>query len=220
MGSTAYATLPSELIESTRPTVVEIEGDRKGIGTIGSGNIIHCEDDSFFVLTAAHVIAGCEFEMKRGHVVRKPCMWKVQQGLGKVVEHTFTATPFKIDMARDLAVLRAVPIASDLWQCIAIPIAPRAPFLYSENYAIAAPGGLMGVVSPEVITSLNFPIDDRRFYEIVGMAIPGMSGGGIFNSSGELIGIIDLVFHDSTYIAPNLGWAVRLDEIRLFLDNE
>ena len=99
----------------------------------------------------------------------------------------------------------------------------------AENvYAIGNPEGVSvtsGVVSlvSEEISIPNFPIDSlTHVYRVIRIDVPiygGNSGGGLFNSSGKLVGIINAGWKTSSEVADNYNYALPIDNAKQVANN-
>jgi len=69
-------------------------------------------------------------------------------------------------------------------------------------FAISSPHGEKNVISSGMITDVNFYYKGMRGYMLSFSTLEGGSGGGVFNQSGELIGMMDAANSKSTFVIP------------------
>jgi S1-C subfamily serine protease len=82
-------------------------------------------------------------------------------------------------------------------------------------YAIAAPLGLRGTVSAGNISNPSQEIGGKRFIQFTAPISPGSSGGGLFNTGGEVVGITaasqNISSGSQAGLAQNLNFAVPIN---------
>ena len=134
------------------------------------------------------------------------------------VKETYKATLIAVDVVNDLALIR-----------IDETNLPTAVFANSDNVlvgeliiAIGNPlGVLSGTVSEGIVSAINRSIETnnttKTFIQITAAINPGNSGGGLFNLSGNLIGIVSA---KSTGLSvEGLGFAIPSNIVLEFLSN-
>jgi serine protease Do len=77
-------------------------------------------------------------------------------------------------------------------------------------YAIGAPSGLSASLSSGLISAFRMDNRDVFFIQITAIIAPGSSGGPLFNSQGEVVGITTSRLKDSDF-----GFAVGIGDIQL-----
>lgn len=161
----------------------------------GSGVIVSANG---VILTAAHVVAGADL---------------VRVAIGGKI---FPAKVLAIDSQNDLAILQckgnfpAVPCSST-----------RSVKLGETVFTIGFPDFQIQGISPKVtkgeINSLDGMRDDPRMWQISVPVQPGNSGGPLFDSAGNLIGIVESkldaikVAHLTGDVPQNVNYAVKID---------
>lgn len=154
-------------------------------GIRGSGVVLEVSGDRSLVVTANHVVDVPDKIEEDGQlvaeVVVKELTIKTHAGKSCKADVIFQNKAF------DIAFLDVSCVAGD-----PAPRASRAPEVGDRVIAI---GGAIGYHPDYVwsITSGEFIGFDRQYYVSSAPVAPGDSGGGLWNSSGELIGIIDAV---------------------------
>jgi hypothetical protein len=126
-----------------------------------------------------------------------------------------TATIVKISVAADLALLE---IADPPNHEIA-PISP-SPFLGQQIHIIGHPGREEFTYFPGYISSIRRSLDQQEIgtTELLQISAPiyfGNSGGGLFNSKGELLGVCTFLKAN----IPNIGYFISSSELKKFLDS-
>src|SRR5579862_762467 len=181
--------------------------DRATVGAQGSG----------FVLTADGYIATAY------HVVRDAARIEIEAPNHKGV---MLATLVRQSEENDLAIVRAEGLSSD-----AIPIsfaAGSAVKLGQDAFVLGYPlGALLGStvrLSTGSIDSLFGVGDDPRMFQISTPVQPGNSGGPLFNSDGQLIGVVvaqldaGVLFHAIGIIPQNVNFAIKASLLKELVD--
>lgn len=120
------------------------------------------------ILTAAHCVGAGEVEfVGQGLTGRARLMWR--------------------DDKRDLAMLNTSE--PQAWHVVSI--SKRKPGDAAQGWARAFLPRLRSVAVPLTILGL----DDDGDYDLVGYGPPGTSGSGLLNDSGELVGVVKMVFN-------------------------
>ncbi len=170
---------------------------------VGSGTVIRSSGTSAVILTCAHVVGKEPVVMVDIDTDRKPLV-------------TYPGLVIKTDTTLDLAI---VVVIGDIGRPAA-PIAELEPNLYEELYTVCCPLGIPRQSAIERLNTHDAHSGEREpsKYGITGMAIPGMSGGAIFNASGQIVAVVEAVavYHDDV-IMPAVGFAISLSDIKLFL---
>lgn len=138
----------------------------------GSGVIFHSSYGGTYVLTAAHVVEGIPL---RGGL-------EVSQGT-----NSWSALLVVVDAERDLALLRvnaAVPSCRPA-ELFHGPLPLGSPLLHVGNVF-----GFNGSFSVGHLSAKGRMIDGQEYWQSSVMAAPGSSGGGVFTTDGQLVGIL------------------------------
>lgn len=121
--------------------------------------------------------------------------------------------------SHDIALLRIGADALPEEPLVALPLADMEGIVVGEAcYAIGNPGMgrsiLSQTVSEGIVSSLRRNFSDVLYLQTTAAVNPGNSGGPLLNARGEVIGLI-------TYKAylENIGFALPVRDIRMFLDN-
>jgi S1-C subfamily serine protease len=189
----------------------------KKLHSIGSAVVIDSHANyPATILTAFHVID----DLPSDNITMTSC-WSGRLAICEVYECTVVAT----DRRRDLAILQTKKKLE-----LAIPyvtLAKTLPIKGQTVWSIGNPGSSTRKVTKGVLSDWKINPKDVMIY-ISDIAIDhGNSGGGLFNSKGELIGITYAAYINRIDIAPdvsleagvNHGWALitSLPEIKDFL---
>ena len=179
----------AQIAEQQSPTVVTITTE----DGFGSGVI---DEATVLIVTNLHVIQGS-------------LSVEVKLSSGDVYDDV---TVSAVDQRRDLALIRIRGFGL-----------PSASFGDSELVRpgdsvilIGAPEGLEQTVSNGIVSALRDSGDGYRFIQTTAPASPGNSGGGMFNESGELIGIVTSQFT----AGQNLNFAVPVNYARGLLSSD
>jgi serine protease Do len=148
---------PSAMLTRLAPSTVQIE-DSEGFG---SGVVVGPE----LVLTCAHVV----WSKARGLTVRVD-----------LIEKDYPAYILSMDVAHDIALLRVPGLKAR-----AIRVATADPPRFSQVWSLAAPLGVKGVATPEIVTRLD---DEKGFrWMLSGAVSHGASGGAVVDARGDLL---------------------------------
>lgn len=179
----SFAVTPEKIFQQAAPSVVVIEvSDQNGKGiSLGSG----------VVIAHGQVVTNC-------HVIENGDKVLLRQG-----QKTWSASLRYRDNERDLCQLEASGLESPPARLLDGKLATG-----QRVYAIGAPQGLELTISEGLISSLR-DVDAMRYIQTTAAISPGSSGGGLFDSSGRLIGITTF------YVAEgqNLNFALPVEWI-------
>ncbi|HUP90927.1 MAG TPA: serine protease [Solimonas sp.] len=149
------------------------------------------------------VVVGPGLLVTNYHVVQNSQQVRVTQG---GIEHT--ATVEATDPAHDVALLRATDVD-----------APAVAFGRSDEvrvgdtvYAIGSPRGLELSLSEGIVAALRTSSDhdDGRLIQTTAPVSPGSSGGGLFDASARLVGLVSA----QALEGQNLNFAVPVEWLR------
>ena len=185
-------------------SVVDKKGSASGAGTIIYNGI----DKNMVVITAAHVVVS--FTKKKKDIYVQPLF---DGKLRKVVV-------LKIDEKVDLAVLIAVEKETKAGYCATL--AGGHPNLGDVVWAVGAPSGDKGNITKGTLSNFHNDKDDEVFkYRFTAPIFFGNSGGGLFNSKMELVGVVVSIgavqMGFSTLLVPGAGYAVSIKDIKKIL---
>ena len=164
----------------------------------GSGVIISQDQNYGYIVTNYHVIEDADDIMVR-----------VKDGENTPTD--YSAEYMAGDAAEDIAVIR-IPVGSEVELSVAVFVSNSDDLVVGEQVvAIGNPlGQLGGTVTDGIISALDREItigDNVMTLLQTNAAInPGNSGGGLFNMSGELIGIVNA--KQSSAGIEGLGFAI------------
>ena len=126
----------------------------------------------------------------------------------------------KFNEAWDLALMTSLIVEDE--DGPATTMAAEEPVLGEDVWVIGHPRGLIGNVTKGVLSNILHADKDLRYYRIDAATFFGNSGGGLFNSKGELIGIADalefqIMFKDQATIVPGGALCISLYNLKLFV---
>lgn len=129
------------------------------------------------------------------------------------------------DKANDLVVMRVKGTALPLKPLSVVPA--RTARLGEDVYSVGFPlTGLLSdghKVSTGVVSGLAGLDNDPRFFQLTVPTQPGNSGGPIFNSKGEVVGIlastlsVDYLYKATRTVPQNVNFAIKSDYLLLLL---
>jgi S1-C subfamily serine protease len=113
------------------------------------------------------------------------------------------------DVVSDLAIVAA--IGARLKDTV--PLATKAPVLGAKVVWMGYPVGLNFILGTGVVGNPAVLIGGVEFLAVYGQFIPGNSGGPVFNSKGELVGIVSMtMFYNGNYLP--VGYAIPLATLK------
>lgn len=180
----------AQAVAQVHQSVVQIRSDGGGIG---AGTIWHSDG---LIVTSAHVVVGKH----------------VRQSL-EVVLYDGTSYPAQVlayDTDKDLAALHIA--ARDLPALPAGVSAAIQPGMWLM--ALGHPWGVRDALTAGIVigTGRNLPEADQRDWLALDMKMrPGHSGGPLFNTAGQLVGINTMIR------GPEVSFAVPVDVVKVFL---
>jgi S1-C subfamily serine protease len=201
----ATAAKPDAPNTSSNPNSGNSKSGKTGTQT-GTGFVISA---SGHIVTNNHVINGCIGDIKGNLTGEAPTTLRVVNS----------------DRANDLALLQG-PTAS--FKSFA-RIRDRAMHSGDSIVAIGFPyRGLLSsdfTVTTGIVSSLSGLYNDTRFLQISAAVQPGNSGGPLFDTSGDIVGVVSAkldvlrVAERTGTIPENINFAIKTGAIRDFLDN-
>jgi serine protease Do len=178
-------------VDTVRASLVQIVSDE---GSIGAGTIWQSDG---LILTNAHVVLG-RAERQNLQVV-------LQNG------ERYPAKLIAADRERDLAAL-----AIDGHDLPTIAVGNSAS-LHPGAWlmAIGHPWGVLDAITAGIVIANNAKVpeisDDRQWIALDMQMRPGHSGGPVFNSAGEIVGVNTMI------LGPEISFAVPVDEVKTFV---
>jgi len=169
---------------------------------LGSGTVIWASDKYYLILTCAHVLDEEE-----------PSKFRIQVST-ETKTQLFGGFVEKIDKEWDLALVVGL---GDI-DLPAVSIASLEPRLYERLYLIGAPMGFNRSATEGVLSSKTDGIEgkEHKIWRVTGgFLYPGISGGTIVNSRGELVCVPETVMLFKGLVPmPQLGFCVPLGAIK------
>jgi hypothetical protein len=167
----------------------------------------------FFISREGHIVTNA-------HVVENASEIRVSYK-----GQTLDAELITIDDAVDLAILK-IEIDEETE---ALPIAPSHEIKLGATVAtVGYPNAMLQGRSPKLskgeISSLAGIRDDPRFFQISVPLQPGNSGGALFDTNGQVVGVVSsklnahLVFFTMGYLPENVNYAVKSRLLFLLID--
>ena len=195
LSDVAGAVTPSVVVVTTEQIVTDnyFWGGQQVLSGAGSGVILTTDG---YIVTNYHVVEGAQQITVTLHD-----------------DSTYTATVVGSDQQSDIALLKidatgltpAVLGDSNSVQVGAVVIAVGNPM-----------GTLGGTVTDGIVSALNRDIsvegNEMTLMQTSAAISPGNSGGGLFNTNGELIGIVNAKYSDED--AEGLGFAIPVNTMK------
>lgn len=195
LSDVASAVTPSVVVVTTEQIVTDnyFWGGQQVLSGAGSGVILTTDG---YIVTNYHVVEGAR-----------------QISVTLHDDSTYTATVVGSDQQSDIALLKidatgltpAVLGDSDSVQVGEVVIAVGNPM-----------GTLGGTVTDGIVSALNRDIsvegNEMTLMQTSAAISPGNSGGGLFNTNGELIGIVNAKYSDED--AEGLGFAIPVNTMK------
>ena len=178
-------------------------GAPKGTAPAGSGIYfsIDGEEESIFVITAAHVV----------NVAKSIEIIDFSGNSAKAIIHA-------VDARRDIAILRTELVGTG------IAIRQDEPLIGSHVCALGNSFGLgtgmtCGIVSAVRRSNIGFN-DIEDFIQTDAAVNPGMSGGALVDPQGRLVGLIDGIFTKEADIDAGVNFAISVPLIQQSLASQ
>jgi S1-C subfamily serine protease len=179
---------PSEIAREQSKAVVVLEAlDERG-SVLGQGS-------GFIVTPGGAVVSNL-------HVVQGAAMVRVKLPNGDVYK---TADLIEVDDAKDIVVVK---IKGFKLPVVTLGDSDKAE-VGEQVVAISSPEGLTNSISTGVISGVR-RFDTHRVFQLTAPISNGSSGGALFNSNGEVIGIITYLFKSG----QNINFAVPINYAR------
>lgn len=197
-GSTAPVTATQLLAASVRLTVEDATGF-----SYGSGTLVDVRQGSALIVTCGHI-------------------FRDSQGKGKISVDVFGANPqpkltgqlVSYDLKRDVALVSITPVAP----VATIPVAPSGYRASAGDrvMSVGCDNGANPTVRDSKVTALDKFLGPANI-EVAGQPVQGRSGGGLFSTTGYLIGVCnaaDPADNEGLYAAASVIHA-QLDQAGL-----
>ncbi len=188
----SYTSL-TEMLKAIRPTVVDVTSYTETGTSLGSGVIIggaggeNGAYEKYFIVTNHHVIdGGSSFYVD-----------VLSLEGDEETTTVYEATLIGSSMKRDIAVLSVTPPAGTVLKAAAFVSDSNAVAVGTEVYAIGNPLGILGgTVTHGIVSATKRDVNVGEIGTMTLMQTDalingGNSGGGLFDSSGALVGIIN-----------------------------
>lgn len=184
-------------------SITDKKGDVSGSGTI----IWNKKNDYLMVITAAHVVESMKEKKIPVHIT---------------FSYSSAIKPMRVVKVRtnkDLALLMGN--SKEISDGPYVRIATSRPNIGDDVWAIGSPLGTKYTTTKGNLS--NFEKEEyKSVYRFTAPIFFGNSGGGLFNSDGELIGVVYGVLYIrlnifSVLVVPGGYYAVSLEEVRKFL---
>lgn len=176
----------TDILPAIMPSVVLVN---VGAG-LGSGVCFKTDGPNSYILTNTHVVnAGS-------------CYTIIKDGCPNII-----ASLVKKDAAVDLAILRVNKVYPPCTLA-------ASPAVAGQSVCVCgSPSGLSDSVSVGLVSHANR--NDGLWFQTDAHINPGNSGGGIFNESGELVGISVAKMSDP--LIDGIGFGIKLEHVKMFI---
>jgi S1-C subfamily serine protease len=160
-----------------------------------------------FALSNAHVVEGCK-------------SLKMALGDGTSAEVTTVA----VDRQNDLALIKVPPISAAHATFSAGPLVRQGEDVVVFGYPMAGTLASQGNLSTGIVSALAGLKDDSRLLQITAPVQPGNSGGPLFDTSGNVIGVVNSKINALTVakatgdIPQNINFAIKANIATNFLE--
>jgi tetratricopeptide (TPR) repeat protein len=180
----AVAKTPAEIKNIARSTTVEIKLQRSN--TVGSGVIVHRQGNIYTLVTNRHVVCGsdrCETlpaAEKYNVGLADGQVYRVDRSAIKLLGDDLDLAIIQFQSSRTYAVAQVAPANS----------LKAEDAVYTAGFPLEEPG--FSFNAGKTIAVANKRINaDRGGYSVIydAYTLPGMSGGGVFDSNGQLVAI-------------------------------
>lgn len=186
-----------------------------GLLGAGSGTVIKATEKAMYILTCYHVVDDIIMLNEKGFDFGATVGYTRNDNLDSITGMTaYGAEVIKYDKENDLALLRIDYVDENLE---VISIAEKEPEKGDTVYTVGNPLGLYRTISKGIIANKV-----EGYYIFDGTITFGNSGGGLYNTNNELIGIPNHVLGykvGEDYVPESgLGYTINLRRIKNFLE--
>lgn len=183
---------PSEIAEKATPAMVYIETFTEDDWLIGTGS-------GFIIESTGKIVTNF-------HVIEYSDKISVTFDDGTKME---VVSIVNYDVDRDIAILQV-----DGKNLPTVPLGNSDTILNGQRVlAIGSPLGLSNTISEGLVSSKNRVIDELSYIQTSAPISFGSSGGALFNSRGEVVGITSAMFMDG----QNLNLAIPINDLKPLL---
>lgn len=173
--------------------------------------------DTHTILTAAHCVQALQHKDNIDNPIGMSIhyfVWQEETNINQEPTATHMAQVKKLDLPHDLALLTT--FANTPTHAIA-ELAKLTPAVGEQVMVVGHPLGMAWSFLPSSVAAYRDTVPGAEelrgpFLQLFSAAYHGNSGGGAFNSSGELVGLCDFLV-----ASPNTVFFTHLDSIKLFL---
>ena len=170
-------------------------------GGSGSGIAIRSDTNGTFIVTNKHVCSTASYKSLKqkssfNTTTYVPLTVKPMGDAEKTQPLFYTAQVMEVAQNYDLCLLYI-----DEPDFATTPIGKNPPVIGDKLYSYSNPFGFPGIFS-EGEVNFSVYVDNSLYQMTTVYAQMGSSGSGVFNTNGELIGIVTLVDSMFTYITP------------------
>ncbi len=210
----SYSDDMTDMLARIRPTVVDVTSYGEEATAAGSGVIVgHSEESGqYFIVTNHHVIdGGSSFSVDVLSIAED----------GTESTSVYDAQLIGSSLKRDIAVLTIAPRSSVVLQTAVFIADSDSVKVGTEVYAIGNPLGILGgTVTHGIVSATQRQVNVEQIGTMTLMQTDasingGNSGGGLFNSQGELVGVINSGY--DTYneqSVEGLNFAIPANDVR------
>jgi serine protease Do len=187
----------AEGVQAFGPAVVVV----KSPGGLGSGFIVHADG---YLITNFHVIKG----QKHFTVTQF-----VQSGeeLKRVIHDQIRIVA--LDAFHDLAVLQIEDEHEAPFPTVVL--SPDATIYGEDIFVIGNPAGLERTVTEGILSHTGRLFEGKLYLQIDASVNPGNSGGPLFNSHGQVIGVVNM----GSRVMQGLNFAIPVRHVTFLLDH-
>ncbi len=204
-------------------------------GSAGSGVIYKMDDDYTYIVTNYHVVYNSNTYSPEStlyaYMFTDDVLYSGDNYSFSFGGDVLTCSYIGGSANYDIAVLRVntADVLNNNIDACAVTIAENY-YLAEDVIAIGNPNaegisvtsGIVSVLSETIITE-NAKGDETQFHvmRIDAGVNPGNSGGGLFNSQGELIGIVNAKrnYNNDGTMASDIAYALPIDDVSVVADN-
>jgi len=186
-----------------------------------TGFVVRSNGDSSLILTAKHCLDGFQEVMKDGSTVTLPIPVATDLGWKQLCFGDIRA----VDKVNDLAL---IGVDGCKLPTVVAPLAASEPKVGEPVYIVGHPMGTYYIMTKGVVSRPRFD----GYILASAFALPGSSGGPMFNKRGEVIGLVTMILMTPTYRRngasfqrsdqfvhmPHLQFGMTLENIKGFMN--
>lgn len=175
--------------------IVHASIDRPEFDAYGSGIVILKQGELIYVLTSAHFFGDeevrielAEQKLSLSDIFDVEIIADVKNEEEKLERIKAPAKIYRVDHKRDLALITMRSIEQEF---IPAQIARKEPYVGEDLWVVGNPLGMHGTLTKGVLSSKDRMRESGNvFWQTDAGAVSGSSGGGVFNKSGRLVGVV------------------------------